>query len=67
MESQLKNLDKMLLRLDRIQASHPRVARLYEMTVKAAFPATRGVYKIRAIETSPEHTDGLRKARNEFR
>jgi transposase len=33
-EGQLKDRDKMLLRLGRIQASHPQVADLYEMAVK---------------------------------
>jgi len=35
-DGKLKDRDKMLMRLGRIQASHPQVADLYEMTIKIA-------------------------------
>jgi len=44
-EGQLKDRDKMLLRLGRIQASHPQVADLYEMAVKDRKEGPRLVWR----------------------
>jgi transposase len=44
-EGQLKDRDKMLLRLGRIQASHPQVADLYEMAVKDTKEGPRLVWQ----------------------
>jgi transposase len=44
-EGQLKDRDKMLLRLGRIQASHPQVADLYEMAVKDSKEGPRLVWR----------------------
>jgi transposase len=44
-EGKLKNRDKMLLRLGRIQASHPQVADLYEMAVKDSNEGPRLVWR----------------------
>src|SRR2546427_1515743 len=44
-EGQLKDRDKMLLRLGRIQASHPQVADLYEMAVKDRKEGARLVWR----------------------
>jgi transposase len=44
-EGKLKDRDKMLLRLGRIQASHPQVADLYEMAVKDSKEGPRLVWK----------------------
>ncbi len=42
---QLKDRDKMLLRLGRIQASHPQVADLYEMAVKDSKEGPRLIWR----------------------
>jgi transposase len=44
-ESKLKDRDKMLMRLGRIQASHPQVADLYEMAIKDNQGRTRLVWR----------------------
>ena len=44
-EGKLKDRDKMLLRLGRIQASHPQVADLYEMAVKDSKEGPRLVWR----------------------
>ena len=44
-EGQLKDRDKMLMRLGRIQASHPQVADLYEMAIKDNQGRTRLVWR----------------------
>lgn len=44
-EGKLKDRDKMLLRLGRIQASHPQVADLYEMAVKDRKEGPRLVWR----------------------
>src|ERR1700747_3736050 len=44
-EDKLKDRDKMLLRLGRIQASHPQVADLYEMAIKDHQGRTRLVWR----------------------
>jgi transposase len=44
-EGKLKDRDKMLLCLGRIQASHPQVADLYEMAVKASKEGPRLVWR----------------------
>jgi transposase len=44
-EGKLKDRDKMLLRLGRIQASHPQVADLYEMAVKDSKEGPRLVWQ----------------------
>ncbi len=44
-EGQLKDRDKMLLRLGRIQASHPQVADLYEMAVKGSTEGPRLIWR----------------------
>ncbi len=44
-EGQLKDRDKMLLRLGRIQASHPQVADLYEMAVKDSREGPRLIWR----------------------
>jgi len=44
-EGKLQDRDKMLLRLGRIQASHPQVADLYEMAVKDSKEGPRLVWK----------------------
>jgi len=44
-EGKLKDRDKMLLRLGRIQASHPQVADLYEMAVKDTKEGPRLVWQ----------------------
>src|SRR5437899_1786520 len=44
-EGQLKDRDKMLLRLGRIQASHPQVADLYEIAVKDRKEGPRLVWR----------------------
>src|SRR5229473_1855118 len=44
-EGQLKDRDKMLLRLGRIQASHPQVADLYEMAVKDSKEGPRLIWR----------------------
>jgi transposase len=44
-EGKLKDRDKMLLRLGRIQASHPQVADLYEMAVKDSKKGPRLVWQ----------------------
>jgi transposase len=44
-EGQLKDRDKMLLRLGRIQASHPQVADLYEMAVQDSKEGPRLVWR----------------------
>jgi len=44
-EGKLKDRDKMLLRLGRIQASHPQVADLYEMAVKDSKEGPRLIWR----------------------
>jgi hypothetical protein len=44
-EGKLKDRDKMLLPLGRIQASHPQVADLYEMAVKGRKEGPRLVWQ----------------------
>src|ERR1700740_86590 len=44
-EDKLKDRDKMLMRLGRIQASHPQVADLYEMAIKDNQGRTRLVWR----------------------
>jgi transposase len=44
-EGKLKDRDKMLMRLGRIQASHPQVADLYEMAIKDNQGRTRLVWR----------------------
>lgn len=44
-EGRLKDRDKMLLRLGRIQASHPQVADLYEMTLQDTNEGARLVWR----------------------
>ena len=44
-EGQLKDRDKMLMRLGRIQASHPQVADLYEMAIKDSKEGARLVWR----------------------
>jgi transposase len=44
-EGKLKDRDKMWMRLGRIQASHPQVADLYEMTIKDSKEGTRLVWR----------------------
>ena len=44
-EGQLKDRDKMLLRLGRIQAAHPQVTDLYEMAVKGSTEGPRLIWR----------------------
>jgi transposase len=44
-DGKLKDRDKMLMRLGRIQASHPQVADLYEMTIKDSKEGARLVWR----------------------
>jgi len=44
-EGRVKDRDKMLLRLGRIQASHPQVADLYEMAVKGSTEGPRLIWR----------------------
>ncbi len=57
-EGKLKDRDKMLLSLGRIQASHPQVADLYEMAVKDSKEGPRLVWR-----QKPEQQQWLRSAR----
>jgi transposase len=47
-EGKLKDRDKMFMRLGRIQASHPQVADLYEMTIKDGKEGARLVWRQKA-------------------
>jgi len=57
-EGKLKDRDKMLLRLGRIQASHPQVADLYEMAVKDSKEGPRLIWR-----QKPEQQHGWKRER----